>query len=133
MTALTVRVEREPDVSDARRMVRRMTAALGFSRNDAEQVVLAVLELATNLLRYAQRGIIVMQPLADERGNGIQIESHDEGPGIPNVERAMQDGYSTGGGLGSGLPAVRRHMDEFTLASSPDGTHITARKWLRRP
>lgn len=130
---VTVQVTRESDIASAGRAARQMTAALGFARTDAETVVLAVLELATNLVRYARNGRIVFQPVAEGHSTGIQIESHDDGPGIADIARAMQDGYSTGGSLGSGLPGARRLLDEFAITSGPDGTHITARKWLIRP
>lgn len=127
---ITLRVRNDSDVTEARRAARQFAAAAGFPRVGAEEIVLATLELATNLARYARHGFLVLQPIATDRGKGVQIESHDEGPGIPDIDLAMQDGYSTGGSLGSGLPSVRRMMDEFTITSGPDGTHITARKWL---
>jgi serine/threonine-protein kinase RsbT len=83
-----------------------------------------------NLLRYARGGTLLVAPIDGAAGRGIQIESRDQGPGIPDVCLAMEDGYSTGGGLGSGLPAVRRLMDSFDIATGPDGTAIVARKWL---
>ena len=96
---------------------------------DAERVALAVSELATNLVRYAQEGTIVLSSVAGSAGTGIQVESWDVGPGIADLEQALEDGFSTGGGLGSGLPAVRRLMDEFTIATGPSGTRIVVRTW----
>jgi len=96
-------------------------------------VVLAVSELATNLQRYASEGRIVLTPVSIGERSGLQIQSHDHGPGITDLKLAMQDGYSTGGGLGSGLPAVQRLMDEFEIDSGPEGTTVTAHKWTTPP
>jgi serine/threonine-protein kinase RsbT len=118
------------DVERARRETRRLALALGFGRDDAEFLTIAVSELAANLLKYAQHGRIEATVVSGMRGTGVQIESRDAGPGIPDVQSALRDGYSTGGGLGSGLPAVVRLMDEFEIQSDASGTTITARKWL---
>lgn len=118
------------DVATARRVARTLAADLGFAPVDTERVVLAVSELATNLVRYAQQGAILLAPLATAQGRGLQVESHDAGPGIANLSQALQDGFSTGGGLGHGLPAVQRLMDEVTITTAPHGTRIVARTWL---
>lgn len=121
-------VTTQTDVERARREVRALARSLGFAAPVAESVTLAVVELATNLVRYAQRGELLVTPVE----NGLQIESTDFGPGIADVDRAMEDGFSTGGGLGAGLGAVRRLMDEITIVTGPEGTRIVARKWLVR-
>lgn len=118
------------DVERIRREARGQAARIGFNRVDAEVIALVVSELATNLLRFAPGGTILAKTCLGDTGKGIVIESRDCGPGITNVELALQDGYSTGGGLGSGLPAVRRLMDDFALTTGPAGTRIEARKWL---
>lgn len=129
-------VATQADVERARSLARDLGMEVGFDRAVAEVVVLAVSELATNLVRYARCGVIVLSRLerAGEFGSrtqrGLQIESRDVGPGIANLTEALRDGFSTGGGLGSGLPGVRRLMDEFEIASHPQGTTIVARKWL---
>ena len=115
------------DVDRARREVRAVAGARGFDRVDTERLTLAVSELATNLLRYARDGVITITPLDDAAGGGIQVESCDHGPGIPDVGRALEDGFSTGRGLGSGLPAVRRLLDDFEITSGRHGTRVTAR------
>jgi serine/threonine-protein kinase RsbT len=125
--SLRVPIAARLDVDRARREVRAVAGARGFGRVDTERLVLAVSELATNLLRYARDGVIVITPLDDVAGGGIRVESHDLGPGIPDVARALEDGFSTGGGLGSGLPAVRRLLDDFEITSGPHGTRVTAR------
>jgi serine/threonine-protein kinase RsbT len=120
----------DSDAHAARRAARAAATAAGFDRLAAEEVALAVSELATNLLRYAHGGEVWLQHIGDPARPGLQLESHDAGPGIDDLDRAMQDGYSSGGGLGHGLPAVRRLVDEFDIASGPSGTCVVARKWL---
>jgi serine/threonine-protein kinase RsbT len=118
------------DAVVARRQVARLAASLRFSSLDAGILDLVVAELASNLLRYAHMGELSAQRVDGVGvGVGVQIDCVDRGPGIIDVELALRDGYSTGGGYGDGLPAVRRLMDEFAIVSSPDGTWITARKW----
>jgi serine/threonine-protein kinase RsbT len=121
-----------PDVERARRAARDLARRVGFDAGDSEAVALAVSEFATNLVRYALDGAISLSVVEEATtGFGVQVRSSDAGPGIANVERAMEDGFSTGGGLGNGLPAARRLMDEFELTSGPAGTAIVARKWAR--
>jgi serine/threonine-protein kinase RsbT len=117
------------DVERARWEARRLVRALGFDVEGAESVVLATVELATNLLRYAQGGEIRLAPVAGPRGVGVQLESRDAGPGIADIDQALSDGFSTTGGLGSGLPAVRRLMQTFVLESDTSGTRIVACRW----
>jgi serine/threonine-protein kinase RsbT len=131
VAALEIPIAHVRDVERARRHGHALATAQGFSRVDAECVALAVSELATNLLRYARGGVIRLSADRDHRGSVVELECTDCGPGIANVEQAMQDGFSTSGGLGHGLPAARRLMDEFHIASGPAGTRIVARKWSR--
>ena len=121
------------DVEHARREARRLATALGFDVADAERVALAVSELATNLTRYARDGAIVLSRVAGPRGSGVQVESRDAGPGIADVGQALADGFSSSGGLGGGLPAVRRLMDDFHIVTGPGGTTIVACKWPSTP
>ena len=123
--ALRLAVASRTDADRARREARALALSLGFGPADVERVALATSELATNLAIYARRGEIILTAL----GGGLQLESHDAGPGIRDLDEALADGFSTGGGLGSGLPATRRLMDEFEIASGPNGTNIVARKW----
>ncbi len=132
MPAQMIQIHSQPDVELARREARSFALATGPDRERAEMVVLAVSELSMNLLRYAQDGSVVFSDMSGAHRQGIQVESHDTGPGIPDLNLAMQDNYSTSGGLGSGLPAVRRMMDEFDIRSGPEGTMVTARKWMTR-
>jgi serine/threonine-protein kinase RsbT len=125
-------ISEQLDVEAARRAARDLAVALYFDREDAEVVALAVSELASNLLRYATRGEIEMVPLSGPRGAGVEIKSHDRGPGIADIDAALGDGFSTGGGLGSGLGSVRRLMDEFELTSGVAGTSVVCRKWRQK-
>lgn len=118
------------DVEQARRAARGFALTLGFSGDDVEVIVLTVSELATNLVCYARAGTLEFSHLSGTPGRGIQLESRDRGPGIVDIEQAMRDGFSAGGGLGSGLPAINRLMDEFRITSGPWGTIVRARKWL---
>jgi serine/threonine-protein kinase RsbT len=127
--ASLVPVVRHADVGRARRAARQLAHDLDFGAADAETVVLAVTELATNLVYYAVDGTITLTPIEGPRGAGIQVESRDRGPGIVNLGDALRDGASTGGGLGGGLPGVRRLMDSFDIATGPQGTRVVAEKW----
>jgi serine/threonine-protein kinase RsbT len=118
------------DIERARQQVRRHTRVLGFGLVAVESVTLATMELGSNLLRYATQGSLWIADIENEGRVGILVESRDLGPGISDVSRALTDGYSTSGGLGSGLPAVRRLMDSFSLETGPEGTTISACKWL---
>lgn len=118
------------DADRARQEARALAGALGFNKADTEMVALATRELATNLVRYAAGGRLFLGVLDENGSLGIEIESCDTGPGIADLGLAMEDGYSTGGGLGSGLPGVRRLMDDFQISSGPSGTQVKARKWL---
>jgi len=126
---IDVAIASQADVERARREIRQLALAVGFDRINAEQVTLAASELATNLLKYALEGRISATALTGLRA-GLQIDSHDAGPGLPDIPSALREGYSTGGSLGGGLPGVLRLMDEVTVESSPTGTHIIGRKWL---
>ena len=122
----------EPDVVAARQAVRRLTQQLGFSLVDQTKFVTAASELARNALIYGGGGRMQWEILTNGPRNGLRLSFIDEGPGIPNLELAMQDGYSTGNSLGLGLPGSRRLMDEFEIDSEiGSGTTITMKKWVR--
>jgi serine/threonine-protein kinase RsbT len=126
MAGVTIVVRERADVERARHEARDLATALGWQPREAEQFALAASELGMNLVRYARGGELVLSSI--ER-RGVQLESRDRGPGIADVERAVEEGFSTGGGLGAGLSAVQRMMDEFGISSSPRGTHVITRKW----
>lgn len=130
-TETRVTIEHETDVVTARQKGREVASASGFSTSDQTLIALAISELARNIVVYAQRGEIVINPLHGAR-QGIEIIARDQGPGIEDVELALRDGYSTGKSLGLGLPGARRVMDEFEIDSGMGkGTTVTARKWIR--
>ena len=120
------------DLVRAREQGRVLAGQLGFQQSDLTLVATAISELARNIVRYARRGEIVLRQAEDGGIRGIVIIARDEGPGIPDVNRAMEQGYSTSGGLGLGLPGVRRIMDKFEIVSEVGkGTVVTAVKWKR--
>jgi serine/threonine-protein kinase RsbT len=120
------------DVERARRDARNLASGLGFVQPELEAVCLAVAELAMNLAAHSDRGEITLTTQG-QPGAYLEVEALDLGPGIADLDEAMRDGFSTGSGLGNGLGAVRRLMDDFSISSGPEGTRVVARKWLSRP
>ncbi|MBF0528853.1 MAG: anti-sigma regulatory factor [Deltaproteobacteria bacterium] len=109
---------------------RRLAAQAGFSATLQFLIATAVSELATNIIRYAGRGEITLRVIINDHRTGLEVVALDAGPGIENIEQAMQEHFSSGHSLGLGLPSVKRIMDEFTITSTPgQGTMIVARKW----
>ena len=119
--------------SDNARVVyaaRRLAASLGFNVVNQSLIATAASELSTNIIRYAGKGEVILRTVRDSNRTGIEIVALDKGPGIGNIDRAMEEHFSSGNGLGLGLPSVRRIMDEFSITSGPgQGTTIIARKW----
>lgn len=127
-----VPVASDDDLVVARREGRILAEQLGFSTSEATLVATAISELARNIVSYARRGEILVSLVHNGSKRGISIVARDEGPGILDINLAMREGYSTSGGLGIGLPGVRRIMDEFEIASDfGRGTTITITKWKR--
>jgi serine/threonine-protein kinase RsbT len=128
-----VRVTRDADVVTARQKGREVAALVGFSRTDATLIATVISELARNIVQFAERGEIVVCPVEADGRKGVTVVARDVGPGIPDVPRALQDGYSSyRGGLGLGLPGSRRLMDESEIISETGkGTTVTMTKWLR--
>ncbi len=131
--ATRIEVIEEHHIAQARQVCRALAYEIGFSSVEACYVETSVSELAVNLFSHTDRGgTIAFNIIENEKGPGIEIVSEDEGPGIEDVTKAMEDGFSTNGGLGCGLPGVKRLMDEFEIKSQHGlGTRITARKWKR--
>lgn len=128
---IRIQIVSDVDIVKARQSGRDAAAQAGMSLTDMSLVATAISELARNILRYAKQGEIVISSHSNTAGApGIEVVAHDEGPGIRNVEHALEVGFSTSGGLGLGLPGVRRLMDEFEIRSEPGaGTTVTIRKW----
>lgn len=111
--------------------VRQMLSRTDFEETQQYLIATAVSELSTNIIRYAQKGVVSLQIINDGSKKGFEVIAVDKGPGICNIEKALKENVSTGGGLGLGLPSVKRIMDEFDIQSIPGkGTKITARKWI---
>lgn len=127
----TIAIESDADVVTARQQARELAAELDLSSTDQTLLATAISEVARNITHYARRGEVSVGIVEDGDGRrGIRVVARDDGPGIEDVERAMQDGYTTGGGLGLGLPGARRLVDEFELDSGPGrGTTVTLVKW----
>ena len=126
-----VPIDADIDVVVARQKGRELAASLGFSSTDQTLLATAISEVARNIVSYAGRGQIELKRVDDGGRRGLVIVARDEGPGIPDLELAMRDGYSTGNSLGVGLPGARRLVDAFDLQSVVGtGTTVTLKKWL---
>ena len=126
---ITIPIQHDADVVRARRSARELASTLDFSRVDLTLIATAVSEITRNIVRFASKGEVHIE-LVERPRSGIRIVARDTGPGIPDVDRALADGYSTYNGLGLGLPGARRLMDEFRLTSEINvGTTVTMTKW----
>jgi len=116
----------------ARSEVRALAAAVGFRLLDQTRLATVTSELARNILKYAKRGRLIAQPTQGPRGRaGIRLIFEDKGPGIPDIDAAMRDGFTTDRGLGKGLPGSKRLVDEFHIESELGrGTRVTVVRWL---
>jgi serine/threonine-protein kinase RsbT len=127
-----VRITTDDDIVTARQEGRRLSSVLGFSSTDLTLIATAISEVARNIRLYAEQGHVQLKLVRDRDREGIMVVARDQGPGIKDVDLAMQDGYSSGGGSGLGLPGARRLMDEFELRSRPGrGVTVTMTKWTR--
>jgi serine/threonine-protein kinase RsbT len=126
-------IRSDRDILLARQKGRAMGMLAGFVSTDLTLIATAISELARNILLYARVGEVELHLIQEDKRIGMVIIAHDQGPGIHDVERAMLDGFSTSGGLGLGLPGVKRLMDSFELISAPGrGTTVQIAKWLRK-
>ena len=120
----------EDDVVPARQAVRSWAVELAFGLVDQTKLVTAASELARNTVVYGGGGSMLLEALNDGLRRGLRLTFEDRGPGIPDIARAMQDGFTTGNGLGRGLGGARRLVNEFEIASAPgEGTRITVTRW----
>lgn len=123
-------IRNEADVVAIRQWVRTVAVEMGFSLIDQTKLVTATSELARNTVVYGGGGTVSLERLTDRARPGIRLVFADQGPGIPDLDRAMQDGYTTGSGLGLGLGGARRLVNEFAIDSRPgEGTRVTIAKW----
>jgi serine/threonine-protein kinase RsbT len=123
-------LESDVDVTTARGGVRDWARELGFSVLDLTKVVTAASELARNVVVHGVGGTMHLAVVHHGTRRGLRLVFSDRGPGIPDIDLAMKDGYSTAGGMGIGLPGARRLVNEFDIQSNPaDGTRITIVRW----
>jgi len=129
---MRVAVSRDADIVTARQLGRELAVKAGFAGSDLTLIATAISEVARNIISYAETGEIVLDLATKDGRQGLLVVAQDHGPGIANIEQAMQDGFSTGKSLGLGLPGARRLMDDFEIVSEPGrGTTVTMHKWRR--
>ena len=120
------------DIVTARLEGRQLAAGAGFNGSDLTVIATAISEVARNIVEYARQGELILSVVHEGNRRGLRVVARDDGPGIVNIDQAMQDGFSTGRGLGLGLPGTRRLMDDFVIKSKVgQGTTVTATKWIR--
>lgn len=122
----------EWDIVAARQLGRNEAKDVGFGTVDQARITTAISELARNIYLYAGKGKIEIRQVTEGNLRGLLVIASDSGPGIMDVRKVMEDGYTTSGGLGAGLPGVKRLMDDFKIETAlGEGTTISASKWLR--
>jgi serine/threonine-protein kinase RsbT len=127
-----ISIASDRDIVTARQEGRRLASTLNFSSSDLTVIAVAISEVARNILSYAGTGEVGLEVIEKSSRRGIKIVATDQGPGIEDIGLALEDGFSTSGSLGLGLPGVRRLMDEFEIRSEVGrGTTVTLRKWAR--
>jgi len=127
-----IRVGVDSDIVAARQRGRELAVQLGFSPGNSTLIATAISELARNMLLYAGSGEILLGRMERDGQHGLVVVARDQGPGIPDVRQALEDGYSTMRRLGLGLPGVKRLMDDFSIESEPGiGTTVVVKKWTR--
>lgn len=129
----SININSERDILVARKQIRDICQQMGFGLTDVTRIVTSVSELARNIQRYADQGTVSWRKLAEGKRTGIELLFEDSGPGIENLDAAMQNGFSTTNkSMGMGLPGVKRLMDEMEAVSTVGiGTKITIRKWRK--
>lgn len=132
MESRSLALEDEHDIAVARNEVRQLASALGFRLIDQTRLATVTSELARNVVKYGGSGRLIAQPTAAGDGrDGLRLIFEDTGPGIADIEAAMRDGFSTGRGLGKGLPGSKRLVHEFLIESEPGrGTRVTVVRWV---
>lgn len=125
-------ITHDPDIVVTRQSGRQLAQEMGFTPVEATMIATAISEVARNILLYAGTGEVVIEAAEQDGRRGLRIVARDEGPGISDTSKALQDGFSTGDGLGLGLPGARRLMDELDLTSAPgQGTTVRMARWVR--
>jgi serine/threonine-protein kinase RsbT len=127
---VTIRLENDQHVAASRQLVRRLAQEAGFSLVDQTKLVTATSELARNTVKYGGGGEMRAEQVQRDKQVGLRITFSDQGPGIPDIEQAMIDGWSTGSGLGLGLSGAKRLVNEFEIESRVgQGTRVTITRW----
>jgi serine/threonine-protein kinase RsbT len=130
-TDFVVDVNSSDDIVIARQAGHELAAQLGFSLTDVTMIATAISEIARNITSYAGRGEVRVGVQYRDGRKALVVRAEDDGPGIADIERALEDGYSTGRGLGLGLPGARRLMDRLIVDSAPGkGTIVEMWKWI---
>jgi serine/threonine-protein kinase RsbT len=126
-------IESDADVVTARQRAREMAGELDLTTTDQTLLATAISEVARNITIYAKRGEVLLSVVCDDGGRkGIRVIARDQGPGIENLDLALRDGYTSGSGLGIGLPGARRLVDDFDIETAPgQGTKVTLVMWAR--
>ena len=120
----------QDDVVSVRQLVRSMAVEIGLSLVDQTKIVTAASELGRNTVVHGGGGTVRLEIIRDTARRGLRLTFEDQGPGIANIERAMQDGYTSGGGLGLGLGGSKRLTNDFAIESAPgQGTRVTITRW----
>jgi serine/threonine-protein kinase RsbT len=123
-------VTRDADVVTARQQGRTIAAKAGFTATELTVIATAISEVARNIVKFARRGQVVVRYISEQGRQGVSIVARDSGPGIPDLNEALRDGFSTYQGLGLGLPGARRLMDEFDIVTEVGkGTTVSMTKW----
>lgn len=125
MDELRVEIRDESGVVTARQAGREMAYELGFGLADQTRLATAISELARNVVQYAKEGVCIIADCSDEGMMRISVTVEDHGPGIVDVEKAMQNGFSTSRGLGAGLPGTKRLVQDFDIESRPGRTKVS--------
>jgi serine/threonine-protein kinase RsbT len=129
----TFEVRTAHDIVSVRQVVRTWCMSIGMGLVDLTKIVTAASEIARNTLDYGRGGTMVIEEVRDGLKSGVRLIFQDEGPGIADIDRAMTDGYTSGGGMGLGLGGTRRLVDQFEISSTPgSGTRVAITKWKAR-
>ena len=127
-----IKIKSEISLVQVRRELRNLTEELGFGVTDTTRIITAASELVRNIVLFAKTGTMKWEIIDADNKRGIKLTFEDQGPGIPDVKKAMEEGYSTGNGLGLGLSGTNQLMDDMKINSEVGkGTRVTIKKWLR--
>lgn len=126
----TINIQSSGDVVLVRQAVRQLSVDIGFGLVDQTKIVTAASELARNTLDYGGGGTVKLETLQEGKRRGIRLTFEDQGPGIPDIDLALKDGFTTGGGLGMGLSGAKRLANEFEIQSAVgEGTRVIIVRW----